>query len=214
MTAAELGGPVQKPLGNSDLGSLLCNKLLLWLKSWPLKSLRFALDLVLNTDFHLCRNEPHLRREQDGRLPLLPGGHCQPGSNLAEGGSKEKRLSVCLSVCQCQVPQPPAPTCLPHPGEPAHKFWTENSHTMFTVPCLLLCTWGQAVLNPATLTSAMPCPGGGNEKVQKTFMRGKASDYSSALIYLSVRYFGKSGVLFCICVDLGGEFSAAFLFEM
>lgn len=94
MTAAELGGPMQKPLGNSELGSSVCSQLLLWLKSWPLKSLRFALDLVLSTGFHLCRNEPYLRREQDGRLPFLPGDRCQPGSNLAEAGKEEKRLSV------------------------------------------------------------------------------------------------------------------------
>lgn len=59
MIATELGGPVQKPVGNSELGSLVCSILLLWLKSWPLKGLRFAFDLVLSTGFHLCRNEPH-----------------------------------------------------------------------------------------------------------------------------------------------------------
>lgn len=154
MTATELGGPMQKPHGHSELGSLVCKELLLWLKSCPLKSLGVALDLVLNTGSHLCRNEPHLRREQDGRLSLPAW--------LQFGRSWERGEEA---VCQCQAA--PAPACLAHLGEPACSFWWQNSHTMFIMPCLLLCTWGQAVLNPATLPCAVPCPGGGNQKVHR-----------------------------------------------
>lgn len=161
---------MQKPLGNSELGSSVCNQLLLWLKSWPLKSLRFALDLVLSTGFHLCRNEPYLRREQDVRLPFLPGDHCQPVSNLAEAGKEEKRL-------QCQVPSASC-SCLPSPSWRASPYLLDGKqpHHVHNNHVCLLCTWGQAALNPATLPSAVPCPGGGNQKVQKAFMRGKARD--------------------------------------
>lgn len=133
MTATELDGPTQKPLGNSELSSSVCNRLLLllWLKSWPLERLRFALNLVLNASFHMHRNEPFLRREQDGRSGLLPGGRCQHGSNLAEVG-KEEMLSACPTC-----PQPPAPAsfqillpspgqcAVPCPGEANWKMWED-----------------------------------------------------------------------------------------
>jgi len=108
VTAAQLDGPMQKPVGNSKFGSLVPDRLSLWLKSWHLESLRFALNLVLNTSFHLRRNEPLLRRAEGGGLPLLPRGRCQPGFDLA-GVGKERRLCASARCPQCH-------SCLPSPS--------------------------------------------------------------------------------------------------
>lgn len=208
VTATELGGPMHKPLGNSELGSLVCNKLLLGLKSWCLISLRFALDLVLNTSFHLYGNEPYLRRKQDGRVPLLPGAYCQPGSNLAEAG-KGERLSV-----RAKCPQPPASACLPHLGEPAHIIWTENSHTVFIITMFAAVHLGTGSLKSCHPPRCCALSWWRKSKGAESFHERQCKGLTLCFNLLLSQVCWESGVSFCRCVDLGGECSAGFLFEM
>lgn len=204
MTATELDGPMQRPLGNSELSSSVCDRLLLsllWLKSWPLESLRFALNLVLNASFHLHRNEPFLRGEQDGRSPLLPGGRCQRGSNLAEVGKEEEMLAA-SAYC----------SCLPSPS------WRASPYLLDTalVPCLLPCARGQVAPNSDALPWSVCCTLSRWSKLKDVgrFQERQSKGLTLCFNLLLSQICWGEGVLLCWSVDLCGECSAWFLFEM